>query len=239
MLTIRIYILLIISASLGYSNLCAQSELSVYSEDSTLFFLKVNTSFVSDSMSHQFDLKFSNAKRANLVFLDSAKVPFLEKNIELPSDLKRVYQLRSTARGWNLMITSEFEISQDTRLQPELTESSTDSETVLATDSIQTSILITSMFKSAASPNLEDIAAIDDMKFEREKLKAIKKLLSEKTLTKSELNAVLEKVGFEDKRADLIEQYPDVFGGSLSSQNIDELFKLDRYRSQALKALGL
>ncbi|MFK7757202.1 MAG: hypothetical protein AB8B53_09755 [Flavobacteriales bacterium] len=238
MLNIRFYLLLFTLAALGSISANAQSELNIHSEDSTLFLLKVNTELISDSLSHSLDLRFTTAESANLVVLDSAQTPLLEENIALPKNFKRVYQLRQTSSGWRLVISSEFELTQN---NAELIDAEVlaNTNTELETDSVDTAILITSSYKSASSPNLTDIAALDDMKFEREKLRAIQKMLSEKTLTSSELNTVLQKVSFEDKRAELIEQYADLFYGSLSPQNIEDLFKLDRYRSQALKALGL
>ncbi len=232
MISLRVFIITLVTLISSLSALNAQSELNIYSEDSTLFLLKVNTDLIQDSLQHNWNLRFKDAQQANLVFLDSTYTPFLEKNIELPANYKRVYQLRNTSSGWRLIITSEFELTEYPVLLSE--DSSSD-----ISDSTEAVILIISQYKSAGSPNLNDITALDDMKFEREKLKAIKQMLLEKDLTNSELNTILQKVGFEDKRAELIEQYAEVFKGGISAQNVHALFKLDRYRTQALRALGL
>lgn len=215
----------------------SQSVLRISSPDSTLFDLKVNTILVTDSMVMDLELEFAGGHLVNFQFSDSIGTILLDEDVSIIQNTHRDYSFQFFQNTWSLLLVSESE-----RLfTPENIRTSIETSS-LAEVSEQESILpikITSTYKSESAPNREDISALDEIVFEKERVKAIKKLLRENQLTDKEIIKVLNKISFEDQRAAIIDEFSEQLSSKLDHSSVSDLFKLNKYETQALEALGL
>ncbi len=224
-----------IGISLLFANIAkGQSTVHVHSPDSVLFQLKVNTILVTDSLVLDTELYFFQSQQANLVFSDSAGMVLLDTDISVADLQVSNYDLKSGADHWSLELTSVFDLV----INParEMNSSESNSEITEIENSV---IPITSNYQSFSAPNKKDLEAIDELIFERDRIRAVTQLISEEKLTSKETVVALSKISFEDKRAEIIILFSDILSNKLSAIDIDQLFKLEKYESEALKSLGL
>jgi hypothetical protein len=68
---------------------------------------------------------------------------------------------------------------------------------------------------------------------------AVKKLISQKVLSKTETIKALSIISYEDNRLEIIAEYSLLLKTKLIAEDVELLFKLDRYKTKALECLGL
>jgi len=68
---------------------------------------------------------------------------------------------------------------------------------------------------------------------------AVKKLISQEVLSKTETIKALSIISYEDNRLEIIAEYSLLLKTKLIAGDVELLFKLDRYKTKALKCLGL
>ncbi len=195
----------------------------------------MNTVLVTDSLVKQSELYFPSQASVFCEILDSAGTEILSSDIKILRSKTQKLDLQFISEEWLLLPEAEFELSP-VFLNTINSDSLKSDQNITSTTK---HIIIRSEYTSSNNPNKKEIGQLDALIFEKDKISAVKNLISSNNLSKTELLKVLNIISFEDKRLEIITENSTFVKGVFTRSDMDHLFKLDRYKMRALESLGL
>lgn len=232
--TVKSYILVLITLLLSSltSELIGQGSVVITSSDSIPFSIKINTLFETNSLFSDAEFYFPIQKKCYLEVLDSTEQILLESEVGIKQNKIQKFDLKFVSGEWRLLPESIFD------LPLEYTDSLNVS--VDGTENYAEAIfIIKSEYKSKNNIYQKEINELESLVFERERILAVKHLISQENLSRKETISALETVSYEDNRLEILAEYSTILKSKLLIKDVESLFKLDRYKSKALEFLGL
>ncbi|MEJ6682177.1 MAG: hypothetical protein QNL21_08795 [Flavobacteriales bacterium] len=226
-----IFILTIVLLSSFISELIGQGSIVITSSSSIPFSVKVNTQLETSSPLSDGEFYFPHQSKGYFQILDSTEQLLLELDLVIKQNKAQKFNLKFISEEWRFLPESVFDLPLkylDSLHIPE-NNSKNPSEALF---------IITSRYKSTGNLNQKEIKEIESLVFERDRIIAVKKLISQEVLSKKETIKALGIISYEDKRLEIIEEYSLILKTRLIPEDVELLFKLDRYKTKALEHLG-
>lgn len=233
MKTVKSYILVSITLLLSSltSELIGQGSIVITSSDSIPFSIKINTLFETNSLFSDAEFYFPIQKKCYLEVMDSAEQILLESKVGIKQNKTQKFDLKFVSGEWRLLPESIFDLPLEYA----------DSLNVLGdvTENTIGIFIIKSEYKSKNNIYQKEIDELESLVFEKERILAVKHLISQENLSRKETISALETVSYEDNRLEIIAEYSAILKSKLLIKDVESLFKLERYKSKALEFFGL
>ena len=214
------------------SDLIGQGSIVITSSDSIPFSVKINTQLETNSLISDGEFYFPNQRKGYFQIVDSTEQVLLELDLAVKQNKAQKFNLKFISEEWQILPESVFDLPLeyiDSLTMPEHHSK----------NPLEALFIITSRYKFTGNLRQKEIKEIESLAFERDRIIAVKKLISQEVLSKKETIKALGIISYEDKRLEIIEEYSLILKTRLIPEDIELLFKLDRYKTKALEHLGL
>lgn len=231
MKTIQNYILVLTTVLLSsvISDLIGQGSIVITSSDSIPFSVKINTQLETNSLISDGEFYFPNQSKGYFQIMDSTEQVLLELDLAVKQNKAQKFNLKFISEEWRILPESVFDLPLE---YIDMTENH-------SKNPLEALFIITSRYKSTNYLNQKAIKELETIVFERDRILAVKKLISQEVLSKTETIKALGIISYEDNRLEVIAEYSSLLKTKLIVEDVELLFKLDRYKTKALECLGL
>ncbi len=232
--TIQNYILVLTTVLLSsvISHIIGQGSIVITSSDSIPFSVKINTQLETNSLISDGEFYFPNQSKGYFQIADSTEQVLLELDLAVKQNKAQKFNLKFISEEWRILPESVFD------LPLEYVDSLTMAENH-SKNPLEALFIITSRYKSTNNLNQKEIKELETIVFESDRILAVKKLISQEVLSKTETIKALGIISYEDNRLEIIAEYSALLKNKLIAEDLELLFKLDRYKTKALECLGL
>lgn len=234
MKTIQNYILVLTTVLLSsvISELTGQGSIVITSSDSIPFSVKINTQLETSSLISDGEFYFPNQSKGYFQILDSTEQVLIELDLSVKQNKAQKFNLKFISEEWRILPESVFDLPLEYIDSLNMAENH-------SKNPLEALFIITSKYKSTNNLNQKEIKELETLVFERDRIVAVKKLISQEVLSKTETIKALGIISYEDNRLEVIAEYSLLLKTKLIAEDVELLFKLDRYKTKALECLGL
>ena len=232
--TIQNYILVLTTVLLSsvISELTGQGSIVITSSDSIPFSVKINTQLETSSLISDGEFYFPNQSKGYFQILDSTEQVLIELDLSVKQNKAQKFNLKFISEEWRILPESVFDLPLEYIDSLNMAENH-------SKNPLEALFIITSKYKSTNNLNQKEIKELETLVFERDRIVAVKKLISQEVLSKTETIKALGIISYEDNRLEVIAEYSLLLKTKLIAEDVELLFKLDRYKTKALECLGL
>jgi len=232
--TIQNYILVLTTVLLNsvISELIGQGSIVITSSDSIPFSVNINTNLETSSLISDGEFYFPDQSKGYFQILDSIGQVLLELELTVKQNKAQKFNLKFISEEWRFLPESVFDLPLKYLDSLNIKENN-------SKNPLEALFIITSRYKSTGNLNQKEIKELETLVFERDRILAVKKLISQKVLSKTETIKALSIISYEDNRLEIIAEYSLLLKTKLIAEDVKLLFKLDRYKTKALECLGL